>query len=93
MKTRTARPRNMLAGRYGYGLAQIRRNGKSLSPTTVNLGILGGGLLLGLITYQYKDSPLGATLLGAAGSVSAVALVFFVRELLLGEGRHCPTVV
>lgn len=71
----------MLVGRPGLGAA---RSNLGLSPTAVNLGILGSGLLLGLVTYQYKETPIGATLLGAAGSVSAVALVFFVRDLLLG---------
>lgn len=76
-----ARPRNMLSGRHTLG--RVRHN-PNLSPTVVNLGILGSGLVLGLVTYQYKETPIGATLLGAAGSVSAVALVFFVRDLLLG---------
>lgn len=84
------RPQNMLTGRYG--LAQIRTNGK-LPPTAVNLGILGSGVVLGLIAYQYRDTPIGATLLGAAGSVAAVAFVFFLRELLIGPGKHCPTTV
>lgn len=63
------------------GLAQIRNKG--MSPTTANLIILGSGLTLGLVTYQFKDSPIGATLLGAAGSVTAVALVLFMRDLLV----------
>lgn len=69
-----------------YGLAEIRpdRESKRLSPTTVNLGILGAGLALGLITYQYRNTPIGSTLLGAAGSMTAVALVLFLRDLLLG---------
>ena len=56
---------------------------KGLSPTAANGIILGAGLVLGLVTYQYKDSPIGATLLGAAGSLTAVALVLFLRDLLV----------
>lgn len=65
--------------RPAVGLAQ----GKGLSPTTANLVILGSGLTLGLITYQFRENPIGATLLGAAGSMTAVALVLFLRELLV----------
>lgn len=56
-----------------------------VSPTTANLIILGSGLGLGLITYQYRENPIGATLLGAAGSMTAVALVLFLRDLLVAD--------
>lgn len=76
----------MLTGRYG--LSQIKGG---LSPTAVNLGILGAGLTLGLITFQYRDTPIGSTLLGAAGSLSAVALVLFIRDLLIEvDGKKHP---
>lgn len=61
----------------------LAKNGAGLSPTTANLIILGSGLTLGLITYQFRENPIGATLLGAAGSMTAVALVLFLRELLV----------
>lgn len=80
-----SRPRNLLAGRHRQ-MGKIF--GKKLDPTTVNLGILGSGILLGLVSYQYRESPIGATLLGAAGSVSAIGLVFLLRDLLIGPGKH-----
>lgn len=67
--------------RPAVGLAQSREKG--ISSTTANLIILGSGLTLGLVTYQFKDNPIGATLLSAAGSVTAVALVLFLRDLLV----------
>jgi hypothetical protein len=57
------------------------------SPTIVNLTILGAGLLVGVAAYQFRDTPIGATFLGAAGSMTAVALVLFMRDLWLPETR------
>lgn len=75
------RPRNMLSGRYGLGEMSRRRKG-GISPTAVNIGITTAGMVLGLITYQYRNDPIGATLLVAAGSIVGVGLVFFAKELL-----------
>lgn len=74
-------------GGFGrYSLAQAPKKGV-ISPTVVNLAILGAGLGLGFVTYQYREKPLGAILLSAAGSMTAVALVLFLRDLLIGNGK------
>jgi hypothetical protein len=53
-----------------------------LSPTVVDLGIAGSGLALGLISFPYRESPIGQTLLVAGGGLVAVALAFLIRDLL-----------
>lgn len=53
-----------------------------LSPTVVDLGIAGSGLVLGLVSFPYRESPIGQTLLVAGGGLVAVALAFLIRDLL-----------
>lgn len=53
-----------------------------LSPTVVDLGLAGSGLALGLISFPYRESPIGQTLLVAGGGLVAVALAFLIRDLL-----------
>jgi hypothetical protein len=64
--------RHGLAGNYGWG-----------SPTVVNGGILLGGVVLGIISYHQRETPLGTVLLGAGATIAGVALVFFLRDLLI----------
>lgn len=71
--------KNLLIGRPGLAQAQKHH---PVSPTTANLVILGGGVLLGLAAYAYRESPLGNVVLNAAGSVAGVALVFFLNATL-----------
>lgn len=40
------------------------------------------------VTYQYREKPLGEILLSAAGSMTAVALILFMRDLLISGNRH-----
>lgn len=54
-----------------------------VSSTTANLSILGAGVVLGLVSYPYRESAIGSTLLGAAGSMAAVAFILFMRELFV----------
>ncbi len=65
--------------RYGMG------SNPSVSPLVVDLGILGGGVIIGMISYTSRETPLGATMLGAGGSIAAVGLVLLARQLLLGR--------
>jgi hypothetical protein len=60
---------------------------KGWSPELVNLGILAGGLALGMVSYAKRDTPLGAVLLQAGGSVVAVSLIFLVHDLLVPASR------
>ena len=53
-----------------------------LSPTVVDLGMAGSGLVLGLVSFPYRESPIGQTLLVAGGGLVAVALAFLIRDLL-----------
>ena len=84
------RPRNILAG--GYGLGQMKKNaemknGKTMgiSPSVVDLSLVGSGLLLGLVTFPYRDAPIGQTLLVAGGGLAAVGLAFLIRDLLMSK--------
>lgn len=72
--------------RGGKALAQERSRvvGIPVTPTTVNLAILAGGLLLGVAAYHYRNTPVGNILLGAAGSMAGVSFVFFINEALFG---------
>lgn len=79
------KPKNLLLGRKDRQVAHL--GNMRLTPTTVNLVTVGTGIVLGLVSYQYRESPIGATLLGAAGSIAAIGLYFFIRELLLGPGN------
>lgn len=79
--------------KWSPAMGLAKTPGKGMSPTTANLIVLGSGLTLGLITYQYKESPIGATLLGAAGSMTAVALVLFLRDLLVAPRESILTQV
>lgn len=71
--------KNMLYGSYSLGdIANKNR----IAPLWVHLGVVGGGLALGYVAYPYQQSPLGSTLLGAAGSVAAVGLLLLVYDAL-----------
>lgn len=63
-----------------YGLRQRPSNG--LSSPVIHAGVLGAGIILGYIAYPYRENPLGVTLLGAAGSVTAVGILLLVHDLL-----------
>jgi hypothetical protein len=79
-----SKPRNLLAGRYGLG---EMKKGKTagLSPTAVDLSLVGSGVVLGLITFPYRDAPIGQTLLVAGGGLAAVGLAFLIRDLLTSK--------
>lgn len=47
----------------------------------VHAGVAGAGVALGYFSYPYRENPLGATLLGAAGSVTAVGILLLVYDL------------
>lgn len=79
--TKRSKPRNLLLGHYGLG-EMSKKNG-GISPTTVDLGIMGGGLVLGLVAFPYKETPIGQTLLVAGGGLVAVSLALLIRELLV----------
>lgn len=72
----------------GYDLVMkkslIKKNTLGLrskvNPLYIHLGVLGGGIALGYITFPYRENPLGATLLGAASSVAAVALLLLAYD-------------
>ncbi len=75
------KPKNMLSGRYGLGDMAVKKNGK-IAPLWVHLGVLGGGLALGYFSYPYNQTPLGMTLVGAAGSIVAVGALLLVYDAL-----------
>lgn len=79
----TGRPRNLLAGRrYDLGAAKSAK----IAPTWVHLGVAGAGVALGYIAYPYaQTTPLGMTLMGAAGSIAAVGLLLLVYDLVRQE--------
>lgn len=80
------RPRNLLAG--GYGLGQMKTKDRptmGVSPSVVDLSLIGSGLLLGLVTFPYRDAPIGQTLLVAGGGLAAVGLAFLIRDLLMSK--------
>lgn len=58
--------------------------GIPITPTTVNLTLLGGGFLLGFLAWHYRDDPIGNVLLNVAGSMAGVSFVFFINEALFG---------
>lgn len=71
--------RKGLLGR-SYGLRQSPLNG--LSSPVLHAGVLGAGVILGYVAYPYRENPLGFTLLGAAGSVTAVGILLLIHDLL-----------
>ncbi len=82
--TKRSKPRNLLAGHYGLGEMAKKKTG-GISPSTVDLGIIGGGLVLGFVSFPYRDTPIGQTLMVAGGGLVAIAAVLLVRELLVGS--------
>ena len=56
-----------------------------ISPTVVDLSLLGGGLVLGLATFPYRDAPIGQTLLIAGGGLAAVGIAFLIRDLVMSR--------
>lgn len=74
-----ARPRNLLMGRK-YDLGAAKKD--QIAPLWVHLGVAGGGVLLGYVSYPYSQTPFGATLMGAAGSIAAVGILLLVYDLL-----------
>lgn len=71
--------------RGSKSLSQGRRIiGIPVTPTTVNVTLMGLGLLLGVAAWNYKDTPIGNVLLGAAGSMAGVSTIFLVNEGLFG---------
>lgn len=81
---RRSGPRNLLAGRYGLGEMKSRKT-KGLSPTVVDLSLVGSGLVLGLATWPYQNTPIGQTLLIAGGGLAAVGLAFLIRDLVTSK--------
>ena len=77
---RRSRPGNLLSGRYGLG--EMKRKTMGLSPTVVDLSLVGGGLVLGLVSFPYREGPIAQTLLIAGGGLAAVGLAFLIRDLL-----------
>jgi hypothetical protein len=77
-----ARPRNLLAGRR-YDLGATKSN--KVAPLWVHAGVAGGGILLGYVTYPYANTPVGMTLMGAAGSIAAVGILLIVYDLVRNE--------
>ena len=76
------KPRNILSGRcYDLGASASKR----IAPPWVHAGVLGGGLALGYISYPYAQTPMGMTLMGAAGSVVAAGLLLLVYDLARDE--------
>lgn len=53
-----------------------------IAPTWVHLGVVGGGVALGYVTYPYWQQPLGMTLMGAAGTITAVGILLLVYDLV-----------
>jgi hypothetical protein len=86
-----AKPRNLLAGRkYDLGAAKkgVGAPKKSVGGSFghiehpwMHVGIIGGGIALGYVTYPYWQQPLGMTLMGAAGSITAVGILLLVFDL------------
>lgn len=74
--------KNMLSGRYSLSQISIPRTRKGkLAPVAVNIGVVTGGLVLGLLTYPYKETSIGGTLWGAAGTVVGVGAVLLAIKL------------
>jgi hypothetical protein len=48
----------------------------------VHLGITMGALLTGLLIWPYRNTPLGAVGVGAAGSTAGVGLAFLIMDLM-----------
>jgi hypothetical protein len=76
------KPKGMLTRRHGLGLTSMTRRGAYSSTT--NLAFVGAGALLGLVSFPYRESAIGATLVGTAGSLVAIGAALFIRELVLG---------
>lgn len=56
-----------------------------VSPTTVDLSLIGSGLVLGLVTWPYREAPITQTLLIAGGGLVAVGLAFLIRDLVTSK--------
>lgn len=80
---RKGKPKGMLGQKHSLAATKTKKQlGINLTPTAVNGGILAGGVLMGLIAWPYKDSPIGGILVGAGANIAAIALVFFLKEAL-----------
>lgn len=81
---RRSKPGNRLTGHYGLG---EMKKGKTMgiSPTVVDLSLVGSGVVLGLVTFPYRDAPIGQTLLIAGGGLAAVGLAFLIRDLVTSK--------
>jgi hypothetical protein len=76
------RPRNILSGRrYDLGASASKR----IAPAWVHLGVAGAGVALGYIAFPYNQTPMGMTLMGAAGSIAAVGLLLLVYDAVKDE--------
>lgn len=71
-------PKGMLAGHYGLG--DMTRRSRIASPW-IHLGVVSGGLALGYFSHPYVDTPIGATIVGAAGSIVAVGILLLVYDI------------
>lgn len=58
---------------------QVSRKG-TLALT--NAGIIAGGLGLGYVAHPHRETAVGATLSGAAGSLVAVGIILFLYDLI-----------
>lgn len=67
--------------RLGADPTEVEVDPGTFSKTTVNLALMGGGVLLGLVGANNRETALGAVALQAGGSVAAVALAFFIKDL------------
>lgn len=70
--------------RVGQDPTEVAVDPRRHSKAAVNLAILAGGVAMGLVGAQNRQTNLGAVALQAGGSVAAVALVFFVKDLFSG---------
>lgn len=67
--------------RVGQDPTEVSVDPRRHSRAAVNLAILAGGVVLGLVGAQNRQTNLGAVALQAGGSAAAVALVFFIKDL------------
>lgn len=80
---RRSKPGNRLTGHYGLG--EMKGKTMGISPTVVDLSLVGSGIVLGLVTFPYRDAPIGQTLLIAGGGLAAVGLAFLIRDLVTSK--------
>ena len=72
-------PKGMLGRRHG-----LAKNNPSQSQM-VNASLIGGGIILGMISYSKRETPLGAVLLPMGAAAAAIGLVLLIHQSLLPD--------